>query len=148
MKIVNDVLSSDELIKIGETYIKYKGSAEINLVVKHIIMIYLMQDNQYILMHLRNELKEQYMVKQKRNNNVQQIKNQQNIFIEYTLTSSFNSEREVNYFDNQRNKTKGNISAGEYITRNVDIENTANIIFNNLTVEEITVDGEIILIVY
>jgi hypothetical protein len=70
---------------------------------------------------------------------------QQNIFIEYTLTSSFNSEREVNYFDNQRNKTKGNISAGEYITRNVDIENTANIIFNNLTTEEITVDGDNIL---
>ena len=59
------------------------------------------------------------------------------IFIKYTLTSSFNSEREVNYYDNQRNKAKGNISAGEYITRNVDIENSANIIFNNLTVEEV-----------
>jgi hypothetical protein len=64
-------------------------------------------------------------------------KSQQNIFVKYTLTSSFNSEREVNYFDNQRNKAKGNISAGEYITRNVDIENTANIIFNNLVVEEV-----------
>ena len=61
------------------------------------------------------------------------------MFCEYTLTSSFNSEREVNYFDNQRNKAEGNIGAGQFITRNVDIENSAMIIFNNLTFEEIDV---------
>lgn len=27
----NDVLSSDELDKVGQSYIKYKGSAEVNL---------------------------------------------------------------------------------------------------------------------
>jgi hypothetical protein len=140
----NDVLSSDELIKIGETYIKYKGSAEINLIVKT-YNYNLFNVGQLVYFNAPlDELKQQYMVKQK-TTTMYVAKNQQNIFIEYTLTSSFNSEREVNYFDNQRNKTKGNISAGEYITRNVDIENTANIIFNNLTVEEIIVDGDNIL---
>ena len=141
----NDVLSSDELIKIGETYIKYKGIAEINLVVKT-YNYNLFNVGQLVYFNAPlNELKQQYMVKQK-TTTMYTAKNQQNIFTEYVLTSSYNSEREVNYFDNQRNKTKGNISAGEYITRNVDIENTANIIFNNLITEEITVNGDNILI--
>lgn len=132
----NDVLSVDELIKVGETYIKYKGSPEINLIVKS-YNYDLFNVGQLVYFNAPiDELKKQYMVKQK-TTTMYVANSQQNIFIEYTLTSSFNSEREVNYFDNQRNKSKGNISAGEYITRNVDIENTANIIFNNLTVEEI-----------
>ena len=67
------------------------------------------------------------------------------IFYTYTLSSSFNSENEINYFDNQRAKAKGNISAGDFIDRNIDIEETANIIFNNLTITEVTIDGDNIL---
>ena len=132
----NDVLSSDELISIGQTYIKYKGSAEINLTVST-YNYDLFNVGQLVYFNAPlDELKKTYMVKRKIITSY--IANsQQNIFTEYTLTSSFNSEREVNYFDNQRNKAKGNISAGEYITRNVDIENTANIIFNNLVIEEV-----------
>ena len=67
------------------------------------------------------------------------------IFYTYQLVSNFNSENAINWFDNQRNKASGNIAQGEYIARNIDIENTANIIFSNLTVEEVTVQGDNIL---
>lgn len=138
----NDVLSTDELIKIGQTYIKYKGSAEINLTVRtYNYDLFNVGQLVYFDAPL-DELKQQYMVKQKKTT-IYTANN--DLFVEYTLTSSFNSEREVNYFDNQRNKTKGNISAGEYITRNVDIENDANIIFSNLDTEEISVTGDNIL---
>lgn len=130
----NDVLSIDELAQIGQTYIKYKGSPEINLTI-NTYNYNLFNVGQLVYFNAPlNELKQTYMVKQKE---ITIYSANNDIFIKYTLTSSFNSEREVNYFDNQRNKTKGNISAGEYITRNVDIENSANIIFNNLTVEEV-----------
>lgn len=132
----NDTLSIDELIKVGQSYIKYKGSAEINLVI-NTYNYDLFNVGQLVYFNAPlDELKQQYMVKQKEIT-MYTAKSQQNIFVQYTLTSSFNSEREVNYFDNQRNKAKGNISAGEYITRNEDIENTANIIFNNLTITEV-----------
>ena len=58
------------------------------------------------------------------------------------MTSSFNSESAINYFDNQRAKNKGNIGAGESITRNIDIDNSTNIIFDNLDVEEIEITGD------
>ena len=132
----NDVLSNDELTNIAQTYIKYKGSAEINLTVStYNYDLYNVGQLVYFNAPL-DELKQTYMVKQKEITSYT-ANSQQYIFCKYTLTSSFNSEREVNYFDNQRNKSKGNISAGEYITRNVDIENTANIIFNNFTYEEV-----------
>ena len=79
-----------------------------------------------------------YMVKKK---TTSIYANTNSIFYEYELSSSFNSETAINYFDNQRNKANGNISEGEYITRNVDIENTANIIFNNVTYTAITATG-------
>ena len=59
------------------------------------------------------------------------------IFYTYELSSSFNSENAINYFDNQRNKSQGNLSEGEFITRNIDIENVAGIIFYGLTNTEI-----------
>ena len=62
---------------------------------------------------------------------------QNKIFYTYELSSSFNGENEINYFDNQRNKASGNIQEGETITRNIDIENVAGIIFYGLTNTEI-----------
>ena len=70
---------------------------------------------------------------------------QTHIWYTYELSSTYNSERAVNYFDNQRNKQKGNISQGEFITRNVDIDNTANIIFDNLQISEVKETGNNIL---
>ena len=66
---------------------------------------------------------------------------QNKIFYTYELSSSFNGENEINYFDNQRNKATGNISTGEYtgeyIDRNIDIENQALIIFKDVEIQEI-----------
>ena len=67
------------------------------------------------------------------------------IFYNYELSSSFNSEKAINWFDNQRNKSTGNISQGEYISRNIDIENTANIIFTGILTSEVEVTGDNIL---
>ena len=79
------------------------------------------------------------MVKKK---TINYITTQDNIFYTYELSSSFNSETEINYFDNQRSKMMGNIGAGEYISRNIDIENTANVIFYDLEVNEVVIDGD------
>ena len=67
------------------------------------------------------------------------------IFYTFELTSSFNSETAINYFDNQRAKANGNIGEGEYISRNIDINSEANIIFYDTTATEISVDGDNIL---
>ena len=63
---------------------------------------------------------------------------------EYELTNSFDVENELNYFDNQRSKANGNISQGEYIARNVDIENTALIIFDNAELIEVEMGDNIL----
>lgn len=137
----NDVLSSDELNQIGQSYIKYKGYPEINLIVDTLNNIWGIGQTVFFNAPI-TELTTDYMVKTKK---TLIIPTTNKVFYTYTLTSSFNSENEINYFDNQRSKNAGNISAGEYITRNVDIENTANIIFSNLSVTEITVDGDNVL---
>jgi hypothetical protein len=76
------------------------------------------------------------MVKKK---TTQYIPTQDNVFYTYELSSNFNSETEINYFDNQRSKMMGNIGVGEVVSRNIDIENTANIIFYDLEVEEVEI---------
>ena len=63
------------------------------------------------------------------------------IFYTYELTSSFNSESAINYFDNQRAKANGNIKEGEYVSRNVDLEDEAQIIFYDTNATEITITG-------
>lgn len=138
----NDVVSSDELNKVGQAYIRYKGSAEINLIIET-EDIDLFDVGQ--VTHFQSpitELTTDYMVKKKETNI---ISTANKIFYTYTLSSNFNSESAVNWFDNQRNKTSGNISQGEYISRNVDIENTANIVFSNLSITEVEVTNDNIL---
>ena len=128
----NDVFSSDELQAVGESYLKYKGSSEITLTIQT-------QNNE--LWNIGeivewndaplDELNKTYMVKKK---TIQRIyaKDLITMFYTYELTSSFNSETAINYFDNQRRKAEGNIVEGKYIDRNYDIENEATIIFRNL----------------
>lgn len=138
----NDILSNAELQKVGESYIKYKGSAEIILNVKT------NNNNLYNVGEIvefdapMDELSQDYMVK-KKITTIYPTANQ--IFYEYQLTSNYNSENAINYFDNQRSKTQGNIQSGEYITRNIDIENTANIIFDNFTQTEESMTGDNVL---
>ena len=130
----NDVLSSSELDSIGQTYIKYKGSPEIILTLTtYNNNLYDIGDIVYFNAPL-TDLQQQYMVKKK---TTQIIATTNDIFYIYELSSSYNSETAINYFDNQRAKASGNIVSGEYITRNIDIENGCMIIFNNLVITEV-----------
>ena len=60
-------------------------------------------------------------------------------FYTYELSSNFNSENAINYFDNQRAKNQGNLGQGETITRDIDIENTALIQFYDYSIEEVQI---------
>lgn len=142
----NDVSSSQELSKIGQAYIRYKGSAEINLTVKT-------QDNELWqigqVVDFNNapvdELKTSYMVKSKTTHAYVNGR-QSYLFYEYELSSNFNSENAINYFDNQRNKNAGNISEGEYVLRNIDLENRTWVVFYGLEVtsHEITAGDNVL----
>lgn len=137
----NDVTSSDELVKIGQSYLKYKGSPEVNLMVKTTQNIWEIGQTVYFHAPLQ-ELTTDYMVKSKETL-ILPINNK--VFYTYKMVSSFNSENAINYFDNQRSKNAGNISQGDFITRNIDLENSALIIFNNASATEITVAGDNVL---
>lgn len=139
----NDALSSDELQSIGQSYIRYKGTAEITLTVKtqnsNIWSVGQKVRTQNMPL---SQLNVDYMVKSRE---TEMILTTGDIFYTYTLSSSFNSERDINYFDNQRAKASGNIKSGDFIDRNIDIENKATIVFNNLTITEIELNGDNVL---
>lgn len=129
----NDTTSSQELQKIGQTYIKYKGKAEINLKVKTRMDLFNVGQIVEYQAPLE-ELSTEYMVKSKE---IDWYAAPNETFYIYELTSNFNYENAVNYFDNQRAKSQGNLDVGQTITRNIDIENKALIIFYDTEQEEI-----------
>ena len=135
----NDILSSDELESIAESYIKYKGKPEI------ILTLTTLNNDMYNVGEIVyfgspiEDLIQDYMVKTKSTNYIT-VGGETNLFYTFELTSSFNSEKAINYFDNQRNKSQGNIAEGESITRNIDINNSAMIIWENPTITEISID--------
>ena len=143
----NDSSDSKELNQIAESYIRYKGTPEISLKIttqnKDLFnvgnSVYFQTNN-----IIPDELEKEYLVK-KKDTKMLVINDVQNVFYEYELSSNFNAESEINYFDNQRAKANGNIGIGEFITRNVDIENTATIIFRDLTVQEVSITTDNIL---
>lgn len=142
----NDVLSSDELEKIAQTYIEYKGKAEVILTLTTQNKdLYNIGEVVYFNAPI-SDLAQNYMVKSKKTEYVV-IDKIINLFYIYEMTSSFNSEKAINYFDNQRSKATGNIEEGESITRNVDIETEANIIWSNGNVSSatVTVTGDNVL---
>ena len=134
----NDATTTQELNQIGQSYLKYKGSPEVSLKVSSINNIWNIGERVEFTAPL-DELTTEYMVKKK---TINYITTQENIFYTYELSSSFNSETEINYFDNQRAKTMGNIGVGEFISRNIDIENTANVVFYDLEVNEVQITGD------
>ena len=131
----NDAITSTELQKIGQSYIKYKGVPEIKLTVQSLDNIWDVGQRVYFNAPI-NELKTTYMIKRKE---INYIVTSNTIFYTYELTSSFNSESAINYFDNQRAKANGNIGEGEFISRNVDLESIANIIFYDTTATAINI---------
>lgn len=128
-----DATSSQELQKIGQSYIKYKGNAEITL--KIVSENDLFSIGQIVSYNAPlEELTTDYMVKKK---TIDMYINANKIFYTFELSSNFNYENEVNFFDNQRAKNQGNIGEGETIVRNIDIENTALIQFYETNIEEV-----------
>jgi hypothetical protein len=133
----NDTTSSQELQKIGQSYIKYKGQAEITLkVVSEIDLFNVGQIVEY--QAPLEDLSTEYLVKKK---TIDWYISPNKLFYTYELSSNFNSENAINYFDNQRAKNQGNIGEGETITRNIDLENRALIIFYDVEIEEVQVEN-------
>ena len=133
----NDTTSSQELQKIGQSYIKYKGQAEITLkVVSEIDLFNVGQIVEYEAP--LEELSTEYLVKKK---TIDWYISPNKLFYTYELSSNFNSENAINYFDNQRAKSQGNLGEGETITRDIDLESQALIIFYDTEIEEVQVQN-------
>lgn len=140
----NDVLYSSQLNSIANNCIKYKGKAEITLKITSTNKnLFFIGQRTYFNAPIA-DLKTDYMVK-KRTISIYIIGREKHVFYTYELSSSFNSESAINFFDNQRRKSNGNISQGEYISRNIDIESTTNIIFKELEREEVEITDPNIL---
>ena len=138
----SDATSSAELQKIGLAYLQFKGSPEILLTIKSTQNTWNVGEVVGFPNAPLDELKTDYLVKKKTINIISTV---DTVFYEYELSSNFNSENAINYFDNQRAKNSGNIGEGEFIDRNIDIENTANVIFTNESILVATVNGDNIL---
>ena len=129
-----------QLANVAQTYLKFKGKPEITLTVKT-------KNNDILTLghkvHFNINIPElallntDYLVKSKQINIIQAEK-EINTFYTYTLSSNFNAESQINYFDNQRRKSKGNIDEGNFIDRNIDLIDSANLIFKNLSIEEVS----------
>lgn len=131
----NDATTTNELTQIGLSYLEFKGKAEI------LINVSTRNNNLWDIGQVVNvknmpvsTLNDVYMVKSKTTTIIPTVNE---IFYSFELSNSYNSEDQVNYFDNQRAKTNGNIGQGEYISRNIDIQNIANIYFYDLEIEEV-----------
>lgn len=135
----NDATTTTELSQIGQSYLRYKGSPEIILKIESLNDIWNIGEKVEFNNAPLNELATEYMVKKK---TIHYIPTVDNIFYDFELTSNFNSENAINYFDNQRSKNKGNIGQGETISRNIDISNTANVIFYDVDIQEVSIDGD------
>lgn len=136
----DDITSSDELLQIANTYMKYKGATEITLTIqnKDIDLFDIGQIIEFQNAPL-DELETTYIVKSKE---VQYIASVGDLFYTYTMTSNYNSENAVNYFDNQRNKRNGNIASGSFIDRNIDLFSNGNIIWQNASIQEVQIIGD------
>lgn len=133
----NDISNSEDLQKIAETYIQYKGTAEIILqIITEDLDLFNIGQQVYFNIDLE-ELKTNYLLKSKQTKIIQ-TGEQTKIFYTYKFTSNFNTETAINFFDNQRRKKYGNIEDGDSILRNIDlpiVDTTVN--FYNATTSEV-----------
>ena len=142
----NDVSTNSELVDIANTYLKYKGTPEITLTIKTTDSDFHISVGNYITYTMPTfpQLEGIYLVKAKKTK-ITKTGESGIAFYEFTLTSSENVETAINYFDNQRRKVESNIGAGQFITRNIDINNTALIEFKDTESIEITIQGNNVL---
>lgn len=140
----NDTSSSLELAKIADTYLKYKGKAEIDLTITtKDFDIFELGQQAYFDAPI-DALKGNYLVKSK---DTQITKTGSNgvVFYTYVLSNSFDTENQINFFDNQRRKRSGNIDEDEFITRNIDLENVLEIRFLEPTISEVQITDDNVL---
>lgn len=128
----NDTTTSQELQKIGQSYLKFKGKPQITLKIQSTMNLFNIGDVVNFEAPI-NELSVDYMVKNKTTN---MYITGEKTFYTFELVNNFNSEDEINYFDNQRAKSQGNIGEGEYITHNIDLESTALIKFYDTDINQ------------
>ena len=138
-----DTNNNKELNQIAQSYIDYKGSADITLTIQTHETDLLKIGQQVFFNGPLEDLKTNYLVTEKQTDMIT-TGDQQVLFYTYKLSSSFNDENAINFFDNQRRKLSGNIGEGEYITRYIDIPSTTNIIFYDLQKTEIETPGDIL----
>ena len=131
-----DTNNNEELNQIAQSYLEYKGVPQIILDFKTQVDILEIGDKVYFNGPL-DSLKTDYLVTEK-TVDMTVTGNQQVIFYSYRLSSSFNDENAINYFDNQRRKTDKPLKEGEYISRYIDIPSNTNIVFYDLQVIEIS----------
>lgn len=139
-EVRNDIGESYQLSQVGESYLRFKGTAEIIIKLVTEKDLYSIGDITFFNSPI-DMLKTDYMVRKKETKMII-VNNYQKIFYTYELVSNFNSERAINYFDNQRNKVFGNLKTGEIIERNFDIENSCLITYEDLSITEIEITGD------
>ena len=143
-----DTNDAHALSQIAQSYIDYKSVPEVILSVKSYNKDLFTMGTQVLFNGPLDDLKTRYLVKSKKVEMIV-IGNTEEIFYTYELSSSFNDENAINFFDNQRRKTEGNIEDDEYISRYIDIPSQTNIIFYGAkltkieTIPENTLDAEL-----
>ena len=131
-----DTNDSTALSQIAQSYLDFKGAPEVILTIKTYNHKLLELGQKVFFDGPLDLLKTTYLVKEKKINMIISG-DQEIIFYTYVLTSSFNDENAINFFDNQRRKLEGNIEEGQYITKYIDLYSTTNIIFYNLNITEV-----------
>lgn len=130
-----DATTAEELNAIGQTYLQFKGKSEVTLQVKTLNkdlwnvgeVVYFDNNNTDGIIDLVGN----YAVKKK---TIQMYQNNADdslqVFYTYELDNNYNFENLINYFDNQRAKTKGNIQEGQFINKYIENTEAINIIFD------------------
>lgn len=132
----NDVLSSSELTQVGESYIQYKSKPDITLkLTTEDTNLYNIGDRVTFKNMPLDDLNNEYMLKKKTIQSIY-VNNYEKTFYTYEFSSNFNYEDAVNFFDNQRRKASGNISAGDFINRNADLIDSCTIYFHDPSIAE------------
>lgn len=141
----NDISSNEELNKIARCYLDFKGKAEVQLKIKTLNIDILNIGQQVNFNAPIEDIQGNYLVKSKEIE-ITKTGNYGNVFYTYTLTNTYNGEQAINYFDNQRRKSEGNLDKGQFITRYIDYNEEVNLIFDNFKItksEEPELDAEL-----
>ena len=133
-----------ELGQIAQTYLDIKGVPEVTLEIKSTKDLYIVYGGRKVFFNAPIEdLKTNYMITDKTIDMIV-TGEQQVVFYTYKLSSSFNNENAINYFDNQRRKLAGTIQEGQYISRYIDIPSTTNIIFYDVSSGTMDIPNDIL----